>query len=81
MLARFDTGLSAALAHIGTGLLMIVAHNGNVRATARRAGGDVGATRVPNLSGFWFSVTPEGALTDPQPVGTLPDDDVHGDIE
>lgn len=81
LLARLDHGLTAALAHVGTGLLIIVAHNGNLRAAARRAGSDLGPTRVPNLSGFWFSVTPAGDLRDPQPVGTLPDEDLHGDIE
>ncbi|MFM8973729.1 MAG: hypothetical protein ACKOOG_14075 [Actinomycetota bacterium] len=54
---------------------------GNGRAAARRAGGNVGATRVPNLSGFWFTIDGDGRLRDPVSVGTLPDEDLHGDIE
>ncbi|MFM8237999.1 MAG: histidine phosphatase family protein [Actinomycetota bacterium] len=81
LLARFDAGLTDALAHVGTGHLLVVGHNGNVRAAARRAGGNVGATRVPNLSGFWFTIDGDGRLRDPVSVGTLPDEDLHGDIE
>jgi probable phosphoglycerate mutase len=79
ILARFDGALSHALAHVGTGMLAIVTHGGMVHAVAARAG--VGNIRVPNLAGYWFDVAGDGTLCDPLAVDTLPDDDVHANVE
>jgi glucosyl-3-phosphoglycerate phosphatase len=80
LLARFDIALVHALAHVGTGMLAIVCHHGNVRAVATRAGVPVNQ-RIPNLAGFWFDVDTDGTLCRPIAVDTLPDDDVHASVE
>jgi probable phosphoglycerate mutase len=73
-LARFDTALHRALAHVGDGQLMIVTHHGVLRVVATRAGADIHAV-IPNLGGFWFDVE-DGALTKAEPIGPLePDGD------
>ena len=78
-LARFDAGLWRALAHVGTGLLVIVTHHGILRIVASRAGADV-HTLIPNLGGFWFNVD-DGVLRDPISMDTLRDDDERPSIE
>jgi broad specificity phosphatase PhoE len=66
VLARFDTALAAALAHVGIGVLGIVTHHGILRLVANRAGADV-RTVIPNLGGFWFDVV-DGTLTNAEPL-------------
>ena len=79
VLARFDSALMHALAHVGTGMLGIVTHHGILRLVATRAGVDV-HTIIPNLGGFWFEVR-DGALCAPVPVDTLRADDERPDVE
>ncbi|HTL84328.1 MAG TPA: histidine phosphatase family protein [Acidimicrobiia bacterium] len=79
VLARFDSALMHALAHVGTGLLGIVTHHGILRLVATRAGVDV-HTIIPNLGGFWFDVR-DGALCDPVALDTLRDDDERPALE
>jgi len=64
--ARFDAALTRALAHVGTGLMLVVTHGGILRMVAMRAGADVHGV-VPNLAGYWFEVI-DGRLADPKPV-------------
>jgi broad specificity phosphatase PhoE len=80
LLERFDHALVHALAHVGTGMLLIVTHHGAVRAVAARAGADI-HTLIPNLAGFWFDVANDGSLRDPVAVDTLPDDAEHASVE
>jgi broad specificity phosphatase PhoE len=63
-LARFDAGLTRALAHVGPSLLAIVTHHGMLRLVATRAGAEV-TKLIPNLGGFWFDVTDGAALANP----------------
>jgi probable phosphoglycerate mutase len=72
VLTRFDAAMWRALAHVGTGLLVIVTHHGILRSVAVRAGADV-HTLIPNLGGFWFSCD-DGSLRDPVAVDTLRED-------
>jgi broad specificity phosphatase PhoE len=72
VLARFDTAMWHALAHVGTGTLAVITHHGILRCVAVRAGVDV-HTLIPNLGGFWFSVD-DGTLRDPVAVDTLRED-------
>jgi probable phosphoglycerate mutase len=80
MLERFDRALVHALAHVGTGMLLIVTHHGSLRAVAARAGVDL-RTLIPNLAGFWFDIANDGALRNPVAVDTLPDDAEHASVE
>jgi glucosyl-3-phosphoglycerate phosphatase len=64
--ARFDAALTRALAHVGTGLMLVVTHGGILRMVAKRAGAEVEGV-VPNLAGYWFDVL-DGRLADPKPV-------------
>lgn len=72
VVARFESALHRALAHVGDGLLVVVTHHGIARLVAARAGADVHAT-IPNLGGFWFAVD-DGRLVDPEPIGPLEPD-------
>jgi broad specificity phosphatase PhoE len=64
--ARFDAAMTRALAHVGTGLMLVVTHGGILRMVAMRAGAEVEGV-VPNLAGYWFDVL-DGRLADPKPV-------------
>ena len=66
MFARFDAALTRALAHVGTGLMLVVTHGGILRMVAMRAGAEVDGV-VPNLAGYWFEVL-DGRLADPKPA-------------
>jgi broad specificity phosphatase PhoE len=79
VLKRFDHALLRALAHVGTGTLVIVTHHGILRLVATRAGVDV-HTLIANLGGFWFEVD-DGELRNPIPVDTLRDDDERPPVE
>ncbi len=79
VLARFNTALTRALAHVGEGMLCIVTHHGVLRLVATDAGGDVHAL-IPNLGGFWFDV--DGTrLRDPVPTIPLIADDERPAVE
>jgi broad specificity phosphatase PhoE len=79
VLARFDEALQRALAHVGSGLLVIVTHHGMLRVVATRAGMDVHAL-IPNLGGYWFDVE-HGSLHSPQPLGAVVLDGEHAALE
>jgi probable phosphoglycerate mutase len=79
VLARFDSAIVHALAHVGSGMLGIVTHHGILRLVATRAGVDV-HTIIPNLGGFWFDVR-DGALCDAVALDTLRDDDERPAME
>ncbi len=79
VLARFDAAMWRALAHVGSGTLLVVTHHGILRLVASRAGVDV-HTLIPNLGGFWFEVE-SGALTRPTPVDARPEDAVRPAVE
>lgn len=80
VLARFDTALWRALAHVGTGMLAIVTHHGVLRLVAARAGADV-HTIIPNAGGFWFDARDDGTLCNPAAVDALRDDGEHAPVE
>lgn len=79
VLTRFDTAMTRALAHAGTGILCVVTHHGMLRVVATRAGIDV-HTLIPNLGGFWFDVV-DGALMRAEPLDTLPEGDERAAVE
>jgi probable phosphoglycerate mutase len=73
MLTRVDAALARALAHVGSGELIVVTHHGVLRTLSVRAGVSH-QTLIPNLGGYWFAVK-EGRLVDPEPLADLPDAD------
>jgi broad specificity phosphatase PhoE len=64
--ARFDAALTRALAHVGTGLMLVVTHGGILHMVVTRTDAEVGGV-VSNLGGYWFDVV-DGRLADPQTV-------------
>jgi probable phosphoglycerate mutase len=80
VLERFDRALVHALAHVGTGMLLVVTHHGTLRSVAARAGVNT-RTLIPNLAGFWFDIDNDGSLRNPVALDTLPDDAEHASVE
>jgi broad specificity phosphatase PhoE len=77
---RFDAALLRALAHVGTGMLLITTHGGVLWQVAERAGAPKRKLPVENLGGYWFDVV-DGALCNPVQLDTLRVDAEPPDLE